>query len=121
MTAPAARTPPAAARRSRRPTESQVQVFPSFLVRNGRGSSRMGAGMGARVARPSFSSLLERWPVVRQLRSHDALGHAENAASERSSTLTPHTSSADRVVASVCPYCAVGCGQRVYVRGEKII
>ena len=28
---------------------------------------------------------------------------------------------ADRVVKSVCPYCAVGCGQNVYVKDEKII
>ena len=25
------------------------------------------------------------------------------------------------MVASVCPYCAVGCGQRVYVRDERVI
>ncbi len=31
------------------------------------------------------------------------------------------TKSADRVVASVCPYCAVGCGQSVYITDEKII
>jgi formate dehydrogenase major subunit len=24
-------------------------------------------------------------------------------------------------VQSVCPYCAVGCGQLIYVKGEKII
>lgn len=28
---------------------------------------------------------------------------------------------ADRVVKSVCPYCAVGCGQRVYVKDNKVI
>ena len=28
---------------------------------------------------------------------------------------------ADRVVQSVCPYCAVGCGQKVYVKDEKVI
>ena len=35
--------------------------------------------------------------------------------------MEPRTRSADRVVKSVCPYCAVGCGQDVYVRDEKII
>jgi formate dehydrogenase major subunit len=30
--------------------------------------------------------------------------------------MTPRTSTADRVVQSVCPYCAVGCGQRIYVK-----
>jgi formate dehydrogenase major subunit len=31
------------------------------------------------------------------------------------------TEQADRVVSSVCPYCAVGCGQKVYVKDEKVI
>src|SRR5262249_39596402 len=31
------------------------------------------------------------------------------------------TADADRVVKSVCPYCAVGCGQNVYVRGEQVV
>jgi formate dehydrogenase major subunit len=25
------------------------------------------------------------------------------------------------VVRSVCPYCAVGCGQKVYVKGERVV
>jgi formate dehydrogenase major subunit len=41
--------------------------------------------------------------------------------SRRSHNLTPRTRSADRVVKSVCPYCAVGCGQDVYVRNGRII
>ena len=48
-----------------------------------------------------------------------ALG--ETAFSERSRELRPRTKTADKVVASICPYCAVGCGQRVYVKNEKII
>jgi formate dehydrogenase major subunit len=35
--------------------------------------------------------------------------------------LTPRTATADRVVGSVCPYCAVGCGQLVYVKDEKVV
>jgi len=31
------------------------------------------------------------------------------------------TKTADRVVQSVCPYCAVGCGQKVYVKDEKVV
>ncbi len=41
--------------------------------------------------------------------------------SERSAGLRPRTAGADRVVRSICPYCAVGCGQRVYVREERVI
>ncbi len=33
----------------------------------------------------------------------------------------PRVADADRVVASVCPYCAVGCSQLVYVRDGQII
>jgi formate dehydrogenase major subunit len=43
------------------------------------------------------------------------------AASERTENLSPRTSTADKVVGSVCPYCAVGCGQLVYVKDERII
>src|ERR1700738_5424456 len=33
----------------------------------------------------------------------------------------PRIRDADNVVASVCPYCAVGCSQLVYVKDKKII
>jgi formate dehydrogenase major subunit len=51
----------------------------------------------------------------------DWLGLGRAAQSRRSEQLTPRTHSADRVVQSVCPYCAVGCGQKVYVKDEKVI
>ena len=35
--------------------------------------------------------------------------------------LTPRTATADRMVASICPFCAVGCGQRVYVKDERVV
>ena len=59
-------------------------------------------------------------PFVRQLQG-DALGLGRAARSHRSENLTARTQTADRVVQSVCPYCAVGCGQRVYVKGEKVV
>ena len=59
-------------------------------------------------------------PLLRQLR-HDRLGLGRAARSKRSATLTPRTATADRVVQSVCPYCAVGCGQKVYVKDEKVV
>ncbi len=65
-------------------------------------------------------SLLQ-WPVVRQVRSGDLLGRGPAVTSERTRTLVPRTSTADRVVQSVCPYCAVGCGQRIYVKDEKVV
>ncbi len=62
-----------------------------------------------------------RWPVFRQLKNGDALGLGASAASDRTESLSARTKTADKVVASVCPYCAVGCGQLVYVKNEKII
>lgn len=61
------------------------------------------------------------WPVVRQIRSGDPFGRDENTRSKRSRELSARTTTADRVVQSVCPYCAVGCGQKVFVKDEKVI
>src|SRR6202000_177144 len=56
-------------------------------------------------------------PVVRQVRSGDLLGRGPAVTSERTRNLASRNSTADRVVQSVCPYCAVGCGPPIYVRG----
>jgi formate dehydrogenase major subunit len=61
------------------------------------------------------------WPLVRQLKNRDIFGLEQSAASERTQNLQARTKTADRVTQSVCPYCAVGCGQLVYVKAEKII
>ena len=57
--------------------------------------------------------------LLKQLRDPLALGRA--ARSKRSEALVARTRTADRVVQSVCPYCAVGCGQKVYVKDEKVV
>jgi formate dehydrogenase major subunit len=59
-------------------------------------------------------------PFLRQL-AGDPLGLGRSAQSARSETLTPRTKTADKVVQSICPYCAVGCGQKVYVKDEKVV
>jgi formate dehydrogenase major subunit len=59
-------------------------------------------------------------PFLRQL-AGDPLGLGKAAQSVRSEQLTPRTKTADRVVQSICPYCAVGCGQKVYVKDEKVV
>ena len=59
--------------------------------------------------------------LLRQLRTTDHLALGEAARSQASEDLQPRTRSADRVAKSICPYCAVGCGQRVYVKDEKVI
>jgi len=62
---------------------------------------------------------IDAWPVYRQLRSMDPLGRGAAAKSRTSSRLAARTGTADKVVKSVCPYCAVGCGQNVYVSGGR--
>ena len=61
-----------------------------------------------------------RLPLAQQLRG-DPLALGRAARSKRSRELTPRTATADRVARSVCPYCAVGCGQKVYVKDEKVV
>lgn len=63
--------------------------------------------------------LLKRWPLVRQiLQGRDGTG--PEAMSEQTRQLRPRTAGS-RVFRSVCPYCAVGCGQLVHVRESKIM
>jgi formate dehydrogenase major subunit len=64
---------------------------------------------------------IESWPVYRQLAGTDPLGRGTAAQSARSAALTPRTATADRVTHSVCPYCAVGCAQKVYVAGGRVV
>jgi formate dehydrogenase major subunit len=61
------------------------------------------------------------WPLVRQVTGADDLGRGAAVQSSHTETLRARTEGADRVVGSICPYCAVGCGQQVYVKDEKVI
>jgi formate dehydrogenase major subunit len=63
---------------------------------------------------------VSEWPVLRQLTGRDRLGRGEAARSKHSRDLEPRTVRADRVVDSVCPYCAVGCAQKVFVKDNKV-
>lgn len=65
-------------------------------------------------------TFLEGWPVYRQLTGDDPLGRGAASQSHRSKTLTARTETADKVAKSVCPYCAVGCGQRVFVKDGRV-
>ncbi|WP_051939793.1 formate dehydrogenase [Phaeacidiphilus oryzae] len=78
----------------------------------------VGFGLGEEPA-----AWLRGWPVFRQLRGEggDRTGRGAAAASAHTRSLTPRTAQADRVVGSICPYCAVGCGQQVYVRDERVV
>ena len=59
---------------------------------------------------------IDAWPVYRQLKTMDPLGRGAAAKSRTSAGLAPRTRTSDKVVKSICPYCAVGCGQNVYVK-----
>src|SRR5216110_640372 len=66
-------------------------------------------------------ALSDRWPVLEQLKHRDFTGFGETSFSKRSLELRPRTAGADKVVRSICPYCAVGCGQNVYVRDGRVV
>jgi formate dehydrogenase major subunit len=68
----------------------------------------------------ALGKLIASWPVLRQLREGDPLALGRAAQSPRSRTLTPRIDEADHVVQSICPYCAVGCGQLVYVKDGEV-
>jgi len=61
------------------------------------------------------------WPVLRQATGADRTGRGAAVRSSRTDALTARTETADRVVDSICPFCAVGCGQKVYVKDEEVV
>jgi formate dehydrogenase major subunit len=78
---------------------------------------------GQRIGRTrvNLAGRLGSWPVIRQFAAGDPLGLGAAARSERSATLVPRIDTADKTVGSVCPYCAVGCGQLVYVKDGGVV
>jgi formate dehydrogenase major subunit len=67
-----------------------------------------------------FTKLLDAWPVVRQLREGDPLGVGRAVQTERTKNLRPRIADAESVAHSICPYCAVGCAQLVYVKEGEV-
>src|SRR3954462_1657254 len=62
---------------------------------------------------------LSVWPVARQLASGRP-GTGREVMSPETLALRPRNHGAD-VARSICPYCAVGCGQLVFHRGNRLI
>jgi len=60
------------------------------------------------------------WPVFRQTKSKDKSGRGPSVESPKYAHIRPRTEDADDVVQSVCPYCAVGCGQLIYTKDNKV-
>ncbi|MCA9796829.1 MAG: dehydrogenase [Candidatus Eremiobacteraeota bacterium] len=65
-------------------------------------------------------SIFDRWPLLKQMKNRDLFARGETARSSHTEKLQARTRQADQVVRSVCPYCAVGCGQLVHVEKGKI-
>jgi formate dehydrogenase major subunit len=68
----------------------------------------------------SLAQLIGRWPLVRQLREGDLLGLGRSVQTEYSHELSARITHAETVTPSICPYCAVGCGQLIYVEDGEI-
>jgi formate dehydrogenase major subunit len=66
------------------------------------------------------AKLIASWPALRQLREGDRRGLGPAVQSPRSKRLTPRIDAAEHVAQSICPYCAVGCAQLVYVQDGEI-
>ena len=62
---------------------------------------------------------LRDWAIPRQLRGQDPLGAAAESAGSRRTR--PRLEEADRIGTSICPYCAVGCAQLIYAKGNDVI
>ena len=75
---------------------------------------KLTSGIGARGAR-----FLKDWSLPRQFAGQDV--RAEAARSTASEILRPRLEQADKVGTSVCPFCAVGCGQLVYAKNGRPI
>jgi formate dehydrogenase major subunit len=80
----------------------------------------MNAGTEAPMGRGRIGRIgeaLRRWPLVRQLVES---GTGDTAVSDRTRALRSRLHGT-HAVASVCPYCAVGCGTLVHVREGQVV
>jgi formate dehydrogenase major subunit len=66
-------------------------------------------------------TFLSSWPVYRQLTGTDPLGRGAATKSPATGRTTARIATADSVTQSVCPYCAVGCGQKVYAKDGRVV
>ena len=66
-----------------------------------------------------LGKLVSRWPMLKHVEG-DPLARGPAAKSDKTKRLAPRTRTAQHVVKSVCPFCAVGCGQLVYVENGEV-
>jgi len=67
-----------------------------------------------------LKDLLERWPVVKQLRNGDLRATGKTAYSGQTRSLKPKNHDCE-VARSICPYCGVGCGQLIYHKEGRLV
>lgn len=66
-----------------------------------------------------LKELLDRWPLVRQLKT-GADGTGPESWSRRTETLLPKHQDAE-FTRAMCPYCGVGCGQMIFHKHGELI
>jgi formate dehydrogenase major subunit len=66
-----------------------------------------------------FKEIIDRWPLVRQIRGGTD-GTGPEAMSDQTRRLLPRHEGAE-VARSICPYCGVGCGQLVFHLGNRLL
>ncbi len=66
-----------------------------------------------------FGGALQDWSIPRQFAGQDPTSQAAESAGSRRAR--PRLEEADRVGTSICPYCAVGCAQLVYAKGNQVL
>lgn len=67
-----------------------------------------------------LAELLERWPVVKQIRNRDFRTTGETAWSQQTRQLKPKIHGCQQT-RSICPYCGVGCGQVIFHKNNQIV
>ena len=92
------------------PAKARARPLPRLVSPMSDAYPRRQRGNGMKKPMKPLRSL----PFLRQL-AGDPLARGRAARSERSGDLRARTADRRSVVKSVCPYCAVGCGQRVFV------
>jgi len=72
-----------------------------------------------RTLKDRIGGFLDDWTLPRQFAGGDVYGAA--AKSTLSETWRPRLEEADTVGTSICPFCAVGCGQLIYAKDGRPI
>src|SRR4051794_27347824 len=68
-----------------------------------------------------IKKLIESWPVYRQVTGADKWARGKPDQAAACASLTPRSAEAAHVAHSVCPFWAVGCAQKVYVKDGQVV